>query len=106
MTTKRELAEIEMLLTGKAKRKTKATKVDLVPEHVTPMVVQSSQSPTAARKSWPFATMKKGEWFAVKNEDDYQRARCSASAYWKRKGRRFTCIVDKELGYMVVTRTL
>ena len=107
MTSPSELAEIENILTGKVKRRARAPKPrEVKPVDAPEMVVQSTPSPTAKRKAWPFATMKKGEWFAVKKADDHQRARCSASAYFKRKGRRFTCIVEKETGHLIVTRVL
>lgn len=55
------------------------------------------------RLTWPFKDMEVGHWFTVTNEENFQRARVSASAYGKRNGRQFTCKRDGN-NHLIVQR--
>lgn len=55
------------------------------------------------RLTWPFKEMEIGHWFTVTNEENFQRARVSASAYGKRNGTRFTCKRDGN-NHLIVQR--
>lgn len=55
------------------------------------------------RLTWPFKDMEVGHWFTVTNEENFQRARVSASSYGKRNGTRFTCKRDGN-NHLIVQR--
>lgn len=100
-----ELAAIEGLLQEKP-RKTprKSRPFPTLAERVQTYTVNTDKSPTGGRRAWPFADMKKGNWIAVKDETEYQKARLAASACGKRKGWKFTCKMSPDKSALIVTR--